>query len=178
MHIAKRKRKESIAEYILYLYQVEDLIRAFKFDMNLIESQLITSYDTEGRPPNEITDWYSNLVIMMDKEGIREHGHLQFLINLINDVNQVHLKLLETGADSTYVDTFKSVAGLIAELGQKNGEAQNDVDLAITAIYGFLLLKMQKRAISPETTDAIKLISRWLSLLSERYKEFEDGDLV
>ncbi len=177
MLIAKQKRKENIAEYILYLYQIEDLIRAFKLDMNLIENQLVEKYDVDENTSKEITDWYSNLVIMMDKEGKREHGHLQFLTNLINDVDQVHLKLLETGVDKMYVNTFQSVAGLVTELKQKNKEAKNDVDLAITAIYGFLLLKIQQKSISAETTDAIKRISNWLSYLSKLYKQFEEGDL-
>ena len=178
MLIAKQKRKENIAEYILYLYQVEDLIRAFKLDINLIENQLVTSYRTDENTAKQITDWYSNLVIMMDKEGIREQGHLQFLVNLINDVNQLHLKLMETKIDNNYANSFQSIAGLLTELKQKNNEAQNDVDLAITAIYGFLLLKMQKKTISEETTDAVKRISHWLSHLSKLYKEYEEGDLV
>ena len=177
MLIAKQKRKENIAEYILYLYQIEDLIRAFKLDMNLIETQLVEKYDVDENTSKEITDWYSNLVIMMDKEGKREQGHLQFLTNLINDVDQLHLKFMETGVDKMYVNTFHSVAGLITELKQKNKEAKNDVDLAITAIYGFLLLKIQQKSISAETTDAIKRISNWLSYLSKLYKQFEEGDL-
>ena len=177
MLVAKQKRKENIAEYILYLYQVEDLIRAFKLDMNLIDSQLVTSYRVDESTTKEIRDWYSNLVIMMDKEGIREKGHLQFLVNLINEVNELHLKLIETQIDGGYVSKFQSVAGLITELKQKNKEAKNDVDLAITAIYGFLLLKMQKKTISEETTDAIKRISQWLSSLSKIYKQFESGEL-
>ena len=32
MIIARQKRKENIAEYLLYMWQVEDLIRANKFD--------------------------------------------------------------------------------------------------------------------------------------------------
>ena len=34
MIIARRKRKENIAEYLLYMWQVEDLIRANNFDMD------------------------------------------------------------------------------------------------------------------------------------------------
>ena len=177
MLVAKQKRKENIAEYILYLYQVEDLIRAFKLDMNLIDNQLVTSYRVDESTSKEISDWYSNLVIMMDKEGIREKGHLQFLVNLINEVNQLHLKLIDTQIDGGYVTKFQSVAGLITELKQKNKNAKNDIDLAITAIYGFLILKMQKKNISEETTDAIKRISQWLSYLSKIYKQFETGDL-
>ena len=33
MIIAKQKRKENISEYLLYMWQVEDLIRANHLDM-------------------------------------------------------------------------------------------------------------------------------------------------
>ncbi|WP_297091498.1 DUF4924 family protein [uncultured Draconibacterium sp.] len=176
MLIAKQKRKENIAEYILYLYQIEDMIRAFKMDMELIEERLVSSYKADDKTKAAITDWYANLVLMMDKEQIRENGHLQFLSNLVADVNDFHLKLMETSKDGMYVQTFKTVSGLITELKEKNPEAKNDVDLGITAVYGFLLLKMQQKEISVDTLEAIKRISKWLGDLSKLYRDFENGD--
>ncbi|WP_347840465.1 DUF4924 family protein [uncultured Draconibacterium sp.] len=176
MLIAKQKRKENIAEYILYLYQIEDMIRAFKMDMELIEERLVSSYKADDQTKAAITDWYANLVLMMDKEQIRENGHLQFLSNLVADVNDFHLKLMETSKDGMYVQTFKTVSGLITELKEKNPEAKNDVDLGITAVYGFLLLKMQQKEISVDTLEAIKRISKWLGDLSKLYRDFENGD--
>ncbi|WP_346863074.1 DUF4924 family protein [uncultured Draconibacterium sp.] len=176
MLVAKQKRKENITEYILYLYQVEDLIRAFKLDMNLIEKRLVANYKADEKTSAAIADWYKNLVVMMEKENIQQHGHLQFLTNLIADVNDFHLKLMETEEDKMYVQTFKTVAGLVNELKAKNPNAKNDVELGITAIYGFLLLKMQQKSISIDTTEAIKRISKWLSVLSKLYEDFESGD--
>ncbi|HKI89886.1 MAG TPA: DUF4924 family protein [Draconibacterium sp.] len=177
MLVAKQKRKENIAEYILYLYQVEDLIRAFHLNMNLIEKQLITSYRADEKTSAEIVEWYRNLVVMMEKEKIEEKGHLQFLVNLINELNQFHLKLMEIKADAMYVNTFQAVAGLITELELKNKSAGNDIQLALDAIYGYLLLKMQQKTISNDTTDAVRRLSQWLSALSKLYKDFEAGDL-
>lgn len=176
MLVAKQKRKENIAEYILYLYQIEDLIRAFKFDISLIEERLVSNYKADETTSKAITAWYENLLTMMEKERIQEKGHLQFLTNLISDVNDFHLKLIETNGDKVYVQTFKTVAGLVEELKQKNQSAKNDVDLAIDAIYGFLLLKMQQKEISIDTTEAIKRLSSWLGALSKLYKDFETGD--
>ena len=34
MIIAKQKRRENIAEYVLYMWQLEDLIRAYNFDID------------------------------------------------------------------------------------------------------------------------------------------------
>ena len=41
MDIAQQKRKENIAEYILYLWQLEDLLRALQFSPEAIYSTLI-----------------------------------------------------------------------------------------------------------------------------------------
>ncbi len=177
MLIAKQKRKENIAEYILYLYQVEDLIRAFQFDMNLIQEKLIANYQADEKASDKITDWYNNLVVMMEKEGIKEKGHLQFLTNLISDINEFHIKLMNTGTEKVYVQNFKSVSGLITELKQKNKIAKNDIQLGLDTVYGFLLLKMKKAEISDGTINAVKQLSQWLGILSKLYKDFEAGKL-
>jgi hypothetical protein len=177
MHIAKQKRKENIVEYILYLFQIEDLIRAFQLDMNLIESQLIAKYQVDDSLRTEIISWYQNLVLMMEKEGIQQKGHFQFLQNLIQDLNEFHLRLLDTETDENYITKFQSVAGLATELKTKNTTATNDIQRSLDAIYGFLLLKMQKREITNETTEAVKRLSIWLNLLSKLYKDFEENKL-
>lgn len=176
MLVAKQKRKENIAEYILYLYQIEDMIRALQFDMDLIDQKLVTAYNTDESTSKEISNWYRNLVIMMEKEGIRENGHLQVLINLIADVNDFHMNLMQTSADAQYVQVFQLIAGLLGELRVKNTSAQNDVQLAIDTIYGFLLLKMKNSSVTEETSEAVQRLSRWLGVLSKLYREFETGE--
>lgn len=177
MLIAKQKRKENIAEYILYLYQIEDLIRAFKLDSSLINERLVSTYQVDEKNKGEIQAWYDNLVVMMEKEGIQKKGHFQFLINLISDVNEFHLKLMETRKNELYIQNFHSYAGLLAELKLKNPTATNDVQLALDTIYGYLLLKMKKTEVTSGTFDAVKRLSKWLGELSNFYKDFESGDM-
>ena len=173
MIAAQQKRKENIVEYILYIYQIEDLIRAFQFNISNIKIQLVSQYQVDDKIRDEILDWYKNMVIMMEKEGIREKGHLQFLMNQINELNEFHLKLMETEINKEYVGVFQSISGLITELNQKNKYVKNDLQISLDAIYGFLLLKIQKKEITDDTTEAFKRLSSWLSLLSKLYKDFE-----
>ena len=177
MLIAQQKRKENIVEYILYLYQVEDLIRALQLKMPAIEKQLISRYSVDEKTRQKISGWYKNLVIMMEKEGIREKGHFQFLINQINDLNELHLKLMETAADENYLRMFKSVSGLITELQMKGNRANNDLQLALDAVYGYLLLKIQKKEVSIDTTEAIKRLTNWMNALSKLFRDYETGEL-
>lgn len=177
MLVAQKKRKENLAEYILYLYQVEDLIRAFQLEMDLIDENLVTRYKAEEKTAKEISDWYRNLVVMLEKEGKQKNGHLQFLINLVNDLYEFHLRLMHTEAEPMYVSVYKAVAGLVNELKQKNQAAANEVQVALDGIYGYLLLKIQKKEISHETEDAVKRLSQWLAQLSKLFKDFESGDL-
>jgi hypothetical protein len=174
---AKKLRNENLAEYILYMFQVEDLIRAFRFDENLIRNHLVTKYHSASESSEEIARWYMNLALMMQKEGLKTSGHLQFIINLINDFNGFHQTLLQTGAAENYLHLFQEVAGLITEIRAKNANAENDIALALDTIYGFLLLKLQKKEISANTLDAVKRLSRWMGILSAHYRDFEAGDL-
>ena len=177
MLVAKRIRKENIAEYILYLYQIEDLIRAFNLDLDMIREKLVKRYDVDDKTYEEILAWYENLVLMMDKEGKKETGHLQFIVNLLRELNEFHLKLMESNVDEFYPSVFKAIAGLITELKQKNPNEDADVNIAVDGIYGYLLLKIQNREVTQETEMAIKRLSNWLAHLSKLFRQYEDGHL-
>ena len=41
MYIASAKRKENIAEYLLYMWQIEDIIRAYGLDIEKIKESVI-----------------------------------------------------------------------------------------------------------------------------------------
>ena len=176
MFIARKKRKENIAEYILYMFQVEDLIRAFKLDMKLIEEQLISRYKVEDNQYGEIVDWYSNLVSMMKKEGIQQTGHLQFLLNLINDLNEFHQKVMSTNSSSDYSAIFNQNIGLINEFRLKGNPSAHDVETCLNGIYGYLLLKIQKKEISTGTEEAVKQFGKIMGFLSALYKKHEEGN--
>ena len=84
MIIAKEKRKTNIAEYILYMWQIEDLVRAYNFDINEIEKEVISKYEQPENIKKEIRYWYISVIEMMTSENIRESGHLQLLNTTIS----------------------------------------------------------------------------------------------
>ena len=170
MIIAKRKRKENIAEYLLYMWQVEDLIRANRFDMDSIRRTVIAHYAQPASVKEEIAQWYQELIDMMRSEGVMEKGHIQLNKNVIIALTDLHLRLLRSTKEMVYGATYYKTLPFIVQLRAKSGgEELPEIETCFNALYGYLLLKMQHKEVSAETTEAIKQITAFLALLSEKY---------
>ncbi len=76
MFVAQKLRKESIAEYLLYMWQIEDIIRAYGCPLPVIKKNYIERFDFTPEQKDEELDWFGNLIRMMNEEGKRESGHL------------------------------------------------------------------------------------------------------
>ncbi|MBW8331446.1 MAG: DUF4924 family protein [Prolixibacteraceae bacterium] len=177
MLIAQELRKTNIAEYILYMWQVEDLLRACAFNPEMIEKKLVSRFNADENTGREIAAWYNNLALMMEKEHIRANGHLQVIVNLVNDLNEFHLKLIENESDEEYQRLYQTNREAISEFLRKSGKSvDNEVESCLNALYGVLLLKLKNSEISPETKRTVEGFGRMIGHLSARYIQFENDD--
>ena len=55
------------------------------------------------------------------------------------------------------------------ELRNKGDKDINEIETCLDALYGIMMLRLQKKAISPETEKAIKEITTLVGLLSDYY---------
>ena len=85
MFVAKELRKKSIAEYLLYMWQIEDTIRAYGCSLTRIRKEYIDRFQYTEEQKEEEEDWFGDLVRMMNREGCRENGHLQINKGLIQN---------------------------------------------------------------------------------------------
>ncbi|MFV0289874.1 MAG: DUF4924 family protein [Mangrovibacterium sp.] len=178
MLIAKEKRKTNIAEYILYIWQLEDLIRAFHFEMEKIGTALASQFDVDADTKIEIYEYYKNMVILMQKERLQQQGHIQAITNVLNDVNDFHARLLKWGKDSVYQNLYMEAKPVLDEFRLKSNDVdQHDVKAALNMLYGMMMLKLQQKTISSGTLDASKCVSKMLAHLSAQYK-LEEEDLL
>ena len=178
MIIARQKRKENIAEYLLYMWQVEDLIRANKFDMDSINRTVIAHFDQSEEVKMEIAQWYEELIEMMRSEGVMEKGHIQLNKNVIITLTDLHLRLLKSPKEMVYSAAYYKTLPYIVQLRAKSGgEDLPELETCFAAVYGYLLLRMQGKEVSAETLEGIKQISSFLALLAEKYREDMKGEL-
>ena len=64
MYIAQDLRKKNIAEYLLYMWQVEDIIRAYDCSLSRLRREYISQFDYTDEQKEEMTDWMGDLVRM------------------------------------------------------------------------------------------------------------------
>lgn len=179
MIIASQKRRENIAEYLLYMWQVEDLIRAYGLDLDRIKENLIDRIpDLDDKTRNEVADWYESLIDMMRREGIAERGHLQMNRNIMEELADLHRALLADPKFSDYSAEFYRTLPYIVDLRSRAGaEAEGEIQTCFTALYGMLMLRLQRREVSAQTDEAIKQISKLIAMLSGYFHKNEQEPL-
>jgi hypothetical protein len=171
MLIAKKKRKENIAEYILYMWQIEDLLRALNFDRDSIFRTLVEPLDVSEEKKQEVLYWYLGIIDLLKEEKKEDFGHNYHSLHVIGELNALHLSLLEN--DSKYKSLFAAAKDDIELFREKSAKKTSDVEIAFDAIYAKLLLKMKHEQISGETSAAFDRITSMLAYLSAKFHEFE-----
>lgn len=178
MLIARQLKKNNICEYLLYMWQIEDLIRAFQLNINLIEERIIAPMQVKDDAERKaIYEWYESLIDMMRMENVQQKGHLQLNKNTILELDEFHHQVLKSGMVPAYNAKFFHVLPLITQFRKKADEGLSDIELCFSFQYGFLMLKLQKVEITPETLKTQEEISRFMILLAKNYHAHINGEL-
>jgi hypothetical protein len=144
-------KKNNIAEYILYLWQIEDYLRAFPHQADANQ---------------ELKD----LSAMMHHENILEAGHLQLAKNALSELEDLHCDLLDQ--DATYRAAVLQLTPSLNLLKAKtNTPTMSDIEACLLLLYQIMLLKLQNRPISPETQLVQGQVTKLLQYLSKTYKD-------
>ena len=176
MHIAAQKYQENIAEYILYMWHLEDMIRACEFDMDVIKPNLIIAQTGNNHIDPEVEEWYKNFIGKMLDEGIEKSGHLNELNEIMIELLYLHNSLINVCEDKVYEKLFMEADPMIRDFRVKSNAASlNPVEICLTGQYAKLLLRLQKKEITPETEKAFEAFRQVLAYLAKKYKEMKLG---
>ena len=153
-----RSKKENIAEYILYLWQMEDYLRAF--------------------PENaEATPELHELNEMMHREGIIESGHLALANNALAELIDLHTTLLNE--DAMYRAAILRIQPPLNLLKAKTDRpTMSDIEACLILLYQIMLLRLQKKEITPETASVQQQATQVLTFLSKTYKNLNTEIIV
>ena len=191
MLVAKELRKKSIAEYLLYMWQIEDIIRAYQCSLTKIRKEYIDKFNYTDAQKDEEEDWFGDLLRMMNQEGCRENGHLQINKVIMQSLNELHAQLLTSSKFPFYSAEYYRVLPFIVELRGKTKQVadrmarkneanlkeiaanlgHSEIETCFDVLYGVMMLRLQKKEISRETETAVKEITTLIGMLSDYYKK-------
>ena len=144
-------KKNNIAEYILYLWQIEDYLRAFP---------------QQAESNQELHDLYN----MMHQENITDIGHLQLAKNALAELEELHDDILQQ--EATYrAAMIRLTPALNILKARTNNPTMSDIEACLILLYQVMLLRLQNKDISSETADVQKQVTQVLQYLSRTYRD-------
>lgn len=180
MDIAQQKRKENIAEYILYLWQLEDLLRALQFSPEAVWAKLVAPRDIPEEGKQNFLIWYMELADLLRQENKEKQGHLDHTLHLIGDLHNLHLQLMELPAGENYRRLYARLAPelprLRAVMGKEASEI-SDTELCFRALYAAMLYRIKGEGGKPAVNDTLEFISPVIAELASVYGRAERGEI-
>ena len=177
MLIALQKRKENIAEYILYLWQLEDLLRALQFSPEAIYSQLVAARTVPDEQKHIILLWYMDIVNLLREEGKEQSGHLDHTLHLVADLHNLHLQLMTLPLGEHYRTTFARLAPHLPSLREKFGNREaSDIEICFRTLYAAMLYRIKGEG-EQAVADTLEIVSPVVAELSAMYRKVERGEV-
>ncbi|MGB1003398.1 MAG: DUF4924 family protein [Salibacteraceae bacterium] len=174
---ADKKKAENIIEYVLYMFHTEDVIRSCQLNLDLINSAIIEPSELGKEEKVELLAWYKDVVGKMEKDNIEDRGHLAEVIEVIGELSFLHSRMITDSTNTKYKSKYDAANSYLVEISQKSsGATLNPIELAINGIYGVMTLKMKKQEVFPETLEAVKTFTDFLSYLGKVYHLAKRGE--
>ena len=171
MKIARELRDKNIAEYLLYMWQLEDTLRAYGCDADRLRDEYVARFDYSDADRDAEAQWLADLCTMMREEGVTNQGHLQMNKGTLSLLTDLHLQLLQSSKHPFYSAAYYKALPYIVELRSKgSGKEKNEIENCVDALYGATVLKMQGRELTDQTKQALQPITHLLEMLSNLYK--------
>ena len=178
MFVAQQKLNENVAEYILYMYQVEDVIRAFQFDLDKIMTEYVAKQLPDASFLDQYRTWYEDLIRKMHSQKIEKSGHLFLIQEVLIELSYLHNTLLNMSSDIRYKELYEAATPHIEAFKDKsNLKDKNHIEILFHALYMKLLLRLQKKEISSETEESFDSMRILAAYLSRAYHQMKNGTL-
>ncbi|MCB9196837.1 MAG: DUF4924 family protein [Flavobacteriales bacterium] len=178
MFVSKQKKEENVAEYVLYMWQIEDLIRACQFNIDKIEATIISPQTISDEHKDQLKQWYVGLCNKMKIQKIEQSGHLRDVSEVVDELSLLHNTLLTFYQDETYAKFFSYAEPYLEEFRKvSNNPNASNIEVFFNALYAKMILKLQNKEISTSTEQAFEAFRNVLALLASKYKQMQAGEL-
>lgn len=144
-----KNKKDNIAEYILYLWQLEDYLRAFP----------------EAAEQNEEL---GNIYQMMHADDVMDGGHVQLAQIALKELEMLNDDIL--AQEATYKAAMMQLTPSLNLLKARTDRpTMSDIEACLVLLYQIMMLRLQNKPISAETQAVQQQATGILQYLSKTY---------
>jgi len=171
--VAENKKKHNIGEYIIYMYQMEDLIKSYNYNIEDIRQYVVSHYPIPEEEKTAVAIWFDFLINRMKTEGIENKGHLSDVQREVDTLAKIHWELLKT--DKDYFEIYQKAKPHIIDfvLSAEGQDLGHEIQICLNGIYGLLLCRLTGKKVPEELQQSAEAFGSVLSYLSLVYKERE-----
>ena len=169
--VAESKKSQNIGEYLIYMYQMEDLIRSYQGNIDELRQYVVSHYPVSADEKTEIVGWFESILEKMKSQEILEKGHLNELKDEVDNLANLHWKLLKE--DKIYFDTYsKAKPFIVSAIVEANGENPgNEIQICLNGVYGLLLSRLLGGTVEDHRVTAAEAFGEVLGLLNFHYQQ-------
>ncbi|MCG8575127.1 MAG: DUF4924 family protein [Flavobacteriales bacterium] len=178
MLIAQKTKENNIAEHVIYMFQIEDIIRANTLDLDTIYYSIIQPQIKDEELAGSYKQWYGDLIKQMKSGGVEKTGHIDSVNEILMELLMLHNTLLNLIKEKKYVEVFEKALPVLKDFQQKSNSANiNLIEVGFNALYAKIILKLKKQEISQASEEGFAAISELLGHLAAYYKKMKKGEL-
>jgi len=167
--IAKLKQKENISEYLLFLWQMEDLLRGIDFDLSKLDTEILPAIKNEEERL-KTRSWLAEMAKDMERGSLQVSGHHFETYEVLNELAMLQQTLLNITKSAPFKKAYEAAQPVLEDFRKKGEKVpKSDMETALTALYGVLTLRIAKKEVSEETSKAMVPISAYLRELTRAY---------
>ena len=97
---------------------------------------------------------------------------------VLQQLIELHNQLLDSADFPFYGSEYYKVLPFIVELRNRGANKdKNEIETCFDALYGVMMLRLQKKEISTETEHAVKEMTTFVGMLNDYYFKDKNGEL-
>lgn len=166
------RAQENISEYILFLWQLEDLLRAFQYDLNSVQEKYVQHAFEKPADQEEVLSMLYILLEEMKKEEDAV-AHAKSTRGSMILLEKVHSYLRDEVEDKMYMALVGACDEVVSDFLKNKADEKSMpfTEICINIMYGILTLRLRKMPITKQTQDAADKVKECLRYLSKTFAE-------
>ena len=178
MLIAKEKKRTNIAEYVIYMFQIQDMIRACGFNRETIIRQVVTPQTPKDKMRESI-QWFDDIIEEMERRNLEKSGNITAINEVLNELVYLHTTLVDVVKNKSYLRLYENAQKVIEDFQKRSDlKEKHPIEVAFHALYMKLLLKLKNETISDASEEGFQKMTKVLSFIGKGYHEMKNGNMT